>query len=138
MPAEAMAFGPGFVKMFEMIGRQGAILRGERGAMLVRELLGVEADAQAVVRGGLEDALDLFGSEGDGFAKGVDAGRDALLGRRRNQLVDDLADIMGAAILLVGGQRMEGEQGGTSRTASPSPSPPAILRIRSSLSGSSP
>ena len=43
-----------------MVGRKRPILRGERGPVLVRQLLGVEADAQAVVRGGLEQALDLF------------------------------------------------------------------------------
>ena len=45
------------------------------------------------------------------FAKGVDAGRDALLGGGGDQLVDDLADIMRAAVALVGGQRVEREQG---------------------------
>ena len=79
--------------------------------MLVRQLLGVEADAKAVVRGGLEQPLDLVRREGDRVAKGVDAGREALLGRRGDQLVDDLADIMRAPVALVGGKRVEREQG---------------------------
>ena len=44
--------------------------------LLVRQLLGVEPDAEAVVRGGLEQALDLVRGEGDGVAEGVDAGRE--------------------------------------------------------------
>ena len=64
--------GPVLVEMFEMIGRQRAILRGERGALAVRQLLGVEADAKAVLRGGLEQALDLLRGEGDGVAISVD------------------------------------------------------------------
>ena len=103
--------GAGFVEMLEMIGRQRAILRGERGAVLVRQLLGVKPDAQAVVRRGLEQPLDLVGREGDGFAECVDAGREALLGRGRDQLVDDLADIMGAAVALVRRERVKREQG---------------------------
>ena len=42
--------GAGLVEMFEMVGRQRAILRGERGAVLVGQLLGVEPDAKAMVR----------------------------------------------------------------------------------------
>ena len=65
-----------------------------------------------MVRRRLEQALDLVGREGDRLAKSIDAGRDTLLRSGRNQLVDDLADIMGAAVALVGGQRVEREQGG--------------------------
>ena len=110
-PGRGHRLGAGFVEMFEMVGRQRAILRGERGAVLVRQLLGVEPDAQAVVRGGLEQALDLLRGEGDGVAKGVDAGGKAGLGGSRDQLVDDLRHIMRAAVALVGRQRMQREQG---------------------------
>jgi len=94
-----------------MVGRQRTILRGERGAMLVRQLLGVKADAQAMVSGGLEQTLDLVRREGDGVAIGVDTGRNALLRRRGNEFVDDLAHIMRAAVFLVGGKGVEREQG---------------------------
>jgi len=62
-----------------MVGRKRPILSRERGAVLVRQLLGVEADAKAVVRRRLEQAFDLFGRERDRLAEGVDAGRQALL-----------------------------------------------------------
>ena len=52
-------FRAGLVEMLEMVGGQRAILRGERGAVLVGQLLGVEPDAKAVVRRGLEQPLDL-------------------------------------------------------------------------------
>src|SRR5437763_14044902 len=64
-----------------------------------------------MVRRGLERALALLRREGDSLAKGVSAGRQPLLRRGGDQLVDDLADIMSTAILAVGGQRVEGEQG---------------------------
>ena len=48
--------------------------------------------------------------ERDRLAKGVDARREPLLRGRRDQLVDDLADIMRAPVALVGGKRMEREK----------------------------
>ena len=53
-------FGAGFVEMFEMVGRKRAIFGGERGAVLVRQLLGVKLHSKAVLGGGLEHPLDLF------------------------------------------------------------------------------
>ena len=95
-----------------MVGRKRPILRGERGPVLVRQLLGVEADAKAVVRCGLEQALDLLRREGDGIAKGVDAGGKAGPGRHRDQLFDNLRHIMRATVALVRRQRVQREQGG--------------------------
>ena len=40
------------VEMFEVIGRQRLVAGGERGAVLIAELLGVEADREAVGAGG--------------------------------------------------------------------------------------
>ena len=100
------------VEMFEMVGGQRAILCGQRGAVLVGQLLGVEPDAQAMMGGGLEQALNLVGRERDGLAKGVDAGREALFRRSGDEPVDDLADIMGAAVALIGGQCVQREEGG--------------------------
>ena len=94
-----------------MVRRQCAILRGERRALLVRQLLGVEADPEAMMGGGLEQPLDLLRGEGDGVAKGIDAGRDPLFGRGGNELIDDLADIMGAAVGLIRRDGVEREQG---------------------------
>ncbi len=59
----------------------------------------------------MKDSLDLFGREGDGFAECVDADREALLGGGGDQLVHDLADIMGAAIALLGRERVKRKQG---------------------------
>src|SRR5438034_10887205 len=87
------------------------MLGGKRSAMLVRQLLGVKADAEAMHGRSLEQALDLVRSEGDGVAKGIDTGRELLLRDFGDQLVDDLADIMRAAIALVGGKCVEREQG---------------------------
>ena len=63
-----------------------------------------------MLRGGFEHSLDLVGRERDGFAKGVDAGRELLPCDLGNELVDDLADIMRAAVALVGGKRVEREK----------------------------
>ncbi len=62
----------GFVEMFEMIGRQRMEARGERGAVLVGQLLGMEADRQAVRGRGLEQALGLRRGEGDALAESID------------------------------------------------------------------
>src|SRR6185369_6131293 len=70
----------------------------------------MESDRKAMMRGGLEQALDLLWSEGDAFAKCVDAGRNSLLRRCRDELVDDLADVMRATVALVGGKRVQGKQ----------------------------
>src|SRR4051794_33958832 len=95
-----------------MIGRKRAILRGERRPLLVGQLLGMEPDAQAMVGGGLEQPLDLFRSESYRIAKSVDAGGQTRLRGLRDELVDDLTDIMRAAVFLLGGKRVEREQSG--------------------------
>ena len=121
----------GFVEMLEMIGGKRAIFGRERGAVLVRQLLGMKPHAQAVVRRRLEQPLDLVGREGDRVAEGIDAGRDALLGRGRDQLVDDFADVMRAAVALVGGERVKREQ----RRDDPHRFALAELAARSSAAG---
>ena len=57
--------GPGLVEMLEMVGRQRVVFGGERRALLVRQLLGMEPNPKAVVRRRLEQPLDLVGREGD-------------------------------------------------------------------------
>src|SRR5206468_1065365 len=71
--------GTRFVEVLEMIGGERAILGGERGTMLVRQLLGMEPHTKAMVRRRLEQALNLFRRESDGVAKGIDAGGEPLL-----------------------------------------------------------
>ena len=94
-----------------MIGRQGTELRRKLGAVLVGQLLGVKADPKSVLSCGLEQARDFVGAESDRVAIGIDAGRELRLGDLGQKLVDDFADIMGAAVLAVGGERVEREQG---------------------------
>jgi len=69
----------------------------------------MEPHGQAVMRGGLEQAFDFFRSESDRFAKGIDACGDPLRRCGRDQLIDDLADIMRAAVALAGGKCVERE-----------------------------
>src|SRR5437868_9207990 len=64
--------GARVVEIFEMVGGQGAILSGERGALAVGQLLGMKTDPKAMVGGRLEQPLDLVRSEGDSFAESVD------------------------------------------------------------------
>ena len=78
----------------------------------------------------LNSALDLVGREGDGVAKGVDAGRDALLGGRGDQLVDDLADIMGAAVAS-GRRAARGARAGSGRSAPLRPRRAALASLSS-------
>ena len=96
--------------MLKVISRQGVILGGKRGAMLVRQLLGVEPDAEAMMRGSLEQPLHLVPRERDRIAIGVNACRNALLGRGGNELVHDLADVMSAPVTLVGRDGVKSEQ----------------------------
>ena len=91
-----------------------------------------------MMRRRLEQPLDLVGREGDGVAESIDAGREALLWQPRNQLVDDLADIMCAAVGLVGRQRVEREQGRDDAHRFAFAKLAAILSSRSSLCGSRP
>src|SRR5690242_17988195 len=97
--------------MLEVVRGKRPILRGQCCAVLIRQLLGVEPHAQTMVRGGLEEALDLLRREGDGFTKGINAGGDALLRGGGNELVHDFADVVGAAVALVARDRVEGKQG---------------------------
>src|ERR1044071_2947806 len=78
--------------------------------MLVRKLLGVEADSKSVMRRGLEQSLDLLGSKRDRLAESIDAGRDALFRCRGDQLVDDFADIMCTAVARFSGDGVQREQ----------------------------
>ena len=123
--------------MLEMVRGQCAMLGRQRSAMLVRQLLGVKAHPEAMFRGRLEQAIDLLGGEGDRLAECVDAGGKPSLGNLRDELVDDLADIMRAPVALVG-WACSASKVGTIRTASLSPSCLAALSKRISLFGSSP
>src|SRR3546814_3124090 len=79
--------------MFEMIRRQRAVARGKRGAVAVRQLLGMDLDRQAVRSGGLEHAFGLRGGETHAFAKGIDRIGTPGPGDRRNHRVAHRADI---------------------------------------------
>ena len=58
MPARAIAATPVLVDMFEMVGRERAIIGRQRGAVQIAQLLGVELDPEAVVRRRLEQVAD--------------------------------------------------------------------------------
>ncbi len=104
--------GAGLVEMLEMVGAERMIFCGQRGALLIGQLLGVETHREAVRGRGLEQPLDLLGGERHAFAKGVDAGREAGLGRGGDELVDHLADVVRAAVLFGGGNGVEREERG--------------------------
>src|SRR5205823_2761229 len=87
------------------------ILRGERGAVLIGQLLGVELDPEAMRGRSLEQASDLIGRECDRIAIGVDCRRELGLRNFRDQLVDDLADVMRAAVGLAWRKRVKREKG---------------------------
>ncbi len=70
-----------------MVGGERLVLRGERGALLVGELLGVQLDAEAEFLGLDEHALDLRGREADGVAVGIDGVGEPLGDRGRQDLV---------------------------------------------------
>jgi hypothetical protein len=97
--------------MLKMVRRKGPVLGSKSSSVLVRQLLGMKADTKAVVRRGLKEAFNLVSREGDRLAKGIDTACEALGGRSWNELVDDLADIVGASVLLIRGQSMKGKQG---------------------------
>jgi hypothetical protein len=97
--------------MLKMVRRKGSIFGSKSGSVLVRQLLGVKANAKAVVGRGLKEAFNFFPRKGDRLAKGIDAACKSLRGRSRNELVDDLADIVRASVPLVCGQSMKGKQG---------------------------
>ena len=120
-----------------MIGRQRLVLGGDLGAFLVGQLLGVQADAEAMGARGGEGALDLGGREGDGLAKGVDAGRQLAARRFGDELVGRFLD----ESLAVGAgreARAAPAGSGTMRTSSSSPSSLAMPSRRSSLAVSKP
>ncbi len=98
------------VEMLEMVGGEGIVVRGERGAMEVGELLGMELDGQAMGDGGGEDAVGLFGREADALAERVDG-----IGMADSGGDDRLADQVDIAIgiaLIFGRDGVGGEQGG--------------------------
>ena len=68
-----------------MIGGERAVARGERGAAEIGELLGVQFYGQAMRTGGIEDAGDLGGREGDALAEPID-GVGKLLARHQGKL----------------------------------------------------
>src|SRR3546814_13294845 len=61
---------PGRIELFELIRRQRAVARGKRGAVAVRQLLGMDLERQAVRGGGLEHEFGMRGGETPAFAKG--------------------------------------------------------------------
>ena len=107
---------------YEEIARAGggiaSTVRATQAASDDQLLASAALRLDALMRGGVTTveiksgyALDFVPGEGDGFAKCVDASRNPLLGRGGDQLVDDLADIMRAAVLGLGRQRVKREQG---------------------------
>ena len=85
--------------------------RGERGAALVAELLGVQLDRQAERARGLEHAPRLRRREADALAEGVDRIDQALGVQLRQPGADGVDVVVGAAVEL-GRQRVRGQAGG--------------------------
>ena len=79
-------FDARLVHVFEMIRGQRAKRGGHRGALHVRELLGVEFHAQALEVRGVEDALGLFERKADVFAESIDRIDQTFLDQRRQHV----------------------------------------------------
>ena len=84
-----------------MIRRKRAEPRGERGAMQVRQLIGMQANRQAERLRLGEYLRGLFHREGDALAERVDRIGETLGGDRRQHLVADRVDVAGLVAVAI-------------------------------------
>ena len=103
---------PFLVDVLEVIGGQRAEAGGEARAATIGELFGVEADPQAVERGGFEQPLGLRQREADPVAKPVDTGGEAKASDGGEEFVNHHVDIILPPVGIVGRQGMQRQEGG--------------------------
>ena len=96
--------------MFEVIGRQRLVFRGQSRAAAVGKLLGMELDPETVEGGRFKQALGFFQRKADGVAEAIDGARQFQARNGWNHLVHDLVDIVFTVRGELGGQGMEREQ----------------------------
>ena len=99
------------VGIFKMIGRKRAEARGKRGAVQVRELIGMKTNGQAERLRFRKDTRGLLRRERDAFAEGIDGIGEARRGDLRQHRVADRVDIGAAVALHLGRHRMRAEKG---------------------------
>jgi hypothetical protein len=85
-----------------MIGGQAAVARGQRCAVRVGQLLGVQLDRDAARSGGRKHALGLRGREADALAKGVDGIYQAGVREPRQHQLAHFADVVVRAACKLG------------------------------------
>ena len=115
MPASRHGADAGFVDVFQVIRRQRAKRGGERRALHVGELFGVQLHAQPVRGRGLEHAPGLLAREADLFAERVDRVDQAFAHQRGQHDRADLVDVVVGAAGELRRQRVRAEKGGASR-----------------------
>ena len=92
-----------------------AVAGGQRRAVQVRQLVGMQLDRQAQRRGPLEDRAGLRRREADALAERIDRVGQAVGRDRRQHLVDDRADVAVGIAAGFGRQRVGAEEGGADR-----------------------
>ncbi len=98
-----------------MVGRQRAECGGQRRAVQVGQLLGVQLDRQALRARRLEHAARLGGREADAFAEGVDRVGQALGGDGGDHLAADQVDVAVRVAGELGRQGVRAQEGGGRR-----------------------
>ncbi len=106
---------PVLIGIFEMIGRERAEPRRERGAMQVRQLIGMQANRKAEGLGLCKYLRSLFHREGDALAERIDRVRKAGGGDRRQHLIADRIDIAGLVSCHLGGNGVGAKECGSNR-----------------------
>src|SRR5688572_27373870 len=101
----------GLVEVLEVVGGERLVLRGERGALLVGELLGVQLYAESEFLRLDEHAFDLYRREADGVAVGVDGVGQSFGNRGRQDLVAHILNVIVRPVLELRRHGMGGEQG---------------------------
>ena len=109
-PAAARRAAPSGGDVVEMVRRHRPDLGGEGGALPGAELFGMDAGAQAVPGGGLEDASTLVGGKCRLLDEHIAVVRQGSDGGQH--FLDDQVHVAGAVVAILGRQGMGPEEGG--------------------------
>jgi hypothetical protein len=105
----------GFLGEFQVVGRQCAKRGRERGALHVRQLLGVQLHADALDGRRVEYPFGLLARERDFLAEGVDRVHEPFAHERRQHDSTDFGDVVVGATGELRWQRVRAEEGGVHR-----------------------